>query len=89
MSAMLLTLVEAGKLWNGKTWVQQPLPCGTRRQGERPPKLTIEQRSAIGDDIAAGRRTAAEATRLFRVSKPTTSIAFPWIDSYHAASLIL
>ena len=23
-------LVEAGKLWNGATWVQQPLPCGTR-----------------------------------------------------------
>ena len=23
-------LIEAGKLWNGSTWVQQPLPCGTR-----------------------------------------------------------
>jgi hypothetical protein len=23
-------LIEAGKLWNGSAWVQQPLPCGTR-----------------------------------------------------------
>ncbi len=23
-------LIEAGKLWDGKTWIQQPLPCGTR-----------------------------------------------------------
>lgn len=23
-------LIEAGKLWDGKSWVQQPLPCGTR-----------------------------------------------------------
>ena len=23
-------LIEAGKLWNGSAWMQQPLPCGTR-----------------------------------------------------------
>jgi len=23
-------LIEAGKLWNGSSWMQQPLPCGTR-----------------------------------------------------------
>lgn len=43
------------------------------RHGGRPPKLTIQQRAAITDDIEAGRRTAAEAAKLFGVSQSTIS----------------
>ncbi len=43
------------------------------RQGGRPPKLSAQQRTAIADDIEAGRRTAAESAKLFRVSQATVS----------------
>ncbi len=43
------------------------------RHGGRPPKLTAQQRAAITEDIEVGRRTAAEAARLFGVSQSTIS----------------
>lgn len=43
------------------------------RYGGRPPKLTAQQRAAIAEDIGTGRRTAAEAARLFGVSQSTVS----------------
>ncbi len=43
------------------------------RHGGRPPKLAIQQRAAIIEDIEAGRRTAAEAARLFGISQSTVS----------------
>jgi DNA invertase Pin-like site-specific DNA recombinase len=43
------------------------------RHGGRLPKLAIQQRAAIIEDIEAGRRTAAEAARLFGVSQSTVS----------------
>ncbi len=43
------------------------------RYGGRPPKLTAKQRTAIAEDIEAGRRTAAEAAKLFGVSQSTVS----------------
>lgn len=43
------------------------------RHGGRPPKLTVQQRAAITEDIKAGRRTAAKAATLFGVSQSTVS----------------
>ncbi len=43
------------------------------RYGGRPPKLTAQQRAAIAEDIGTGRRTAAEAAKLFGVSQSTVS----------------
>ncbi len=43
------------------------------RHGGRPPKLTAQQRAAITKDIEAGRKTAAEAAKLFGVSQSTVS----------------
>ena len=43
------------------------------RIGGRPPKLTPQQQSEISKMVSKGRKTAAEAARLFKVHPATVS----------------
>ena len=43
------------------------------RVGGRRPKLTPAQRTMIADEVLAGRRTAADMARFYKVSEPTVS----------------
>ena len=43
------------------------------RVGGRRPKLTIQQRADIIENVRSGRRTAAQMARLYKVSEPTIS----------------
>ena len=43
------------------------------RVGGRRPKLTVQQRADIAENVLSGRRTAAAMARLYAVSQPTVS----------------
>lgn len=43
------------------------------RVGGRRPKLTVQQRADIAENVRSGRRTAAQMARLYGVSGPTVS----------------
>ena len=60
---------------DAETWVGaglRPLRTARRKPGRRP-KLSAAQQAMIVDAVLAGRRTAAQMARHFKVSEPTVS----------------
>ena len=55
-------LLEAGKLWNGKEWVQQPLPYGTT------PRLVMVHLSSEAIHTRTRRVEIGDSTRQFLIS---------------------
>src|SRR4051794_1441624 len=83
-------LIEAGRLWNGSAWMQQPLPCGTRprlalvhvsSEAVRSQSPVVEIGGSVREFLirlgvdSGGREYATFAKSLTRIA---SAMRYPW-----------